>query len=452
MPAAAIRARSLLHLPHISPSATAIVAIVALTLSATIFIYTSVAQGFHRYNAAITMIRTQREVLTDLLDEDTSANGYFNTRQRVFIAQYRKTAASTPHDIERLQTDAVASGLPVAALIVDGLKESYFQYTVDVKHLLTLPTVTDIDQEIPRKLQVAMRDDLGQFQGYAKELQDSTIARVRYTVLGGSLGLLLAAIALGLLGIIGESARRREQRALALELDARNRELERSNSALQDFAYMASHDLQEPLRTVASYTELLRKRYGTRLGSEGTEFIAYAADAAKRMELLITALLEYSRVASTRAFEKVESSTELDVALRNLATRIEESGAVIEAGAMPPVLATPGQLALVFQNLLGNALKYRADRSPVIHVGAELHGGQWLFSITDNGIGIAPEHQERIFKMFQRLHARSEYDGAGIGLALVKRIVELHGGRVWAESTAGEGSTFSFTIRSIGGK
>ncbi len=324
MPAAPLRALSLPHFPHVSPSATAIAAIVLVTLLATIFIYTSVANGFTSYNAAVATIRAQREVLNDLLNEDTAANGYFNTQQRLFIAEYMKIAARTPRDLRRLQAEADASGIPVAPLIVDALRESYFQYTVDLKHLFTIARVSDVDQEIPRKLQVAMRSDLLDFQRYSKTTQDATIASVGHTVLGGSIGLFLAAVALGLLGIMGDNARRHEQRTLAHELDARNRELERSNAALQDFAYIASHDLQEPLRTVSSYTQLLQKRFGNRLGAEGAEFIAFATDAASRMEQLIDALLEYSRVTVRRVNTARASIARMSsiLRMRNILTRI----------------------------------------------------------------------------------------------------------------------------------
>jgi signal transduction histidine kinase len=449
LPATPVKA---LPLPRfsVSPSAAAITAIIVLTFAATVFITTSVSEGFNRYRTAVSLIRTRSDVNRDLLAEDSATNGYFNTHLPQFVTQYQAVAARTPHDIDRLDENATASGISETRVLVRDLRETYSTYTAAVGPLLNAPRVSDIDQEIPRKLQFKMRSILQDFESYARSMQDTTIRRVRGTVVGGSIALLCSAVALGLVGIFGDNARRREQRGLNRELDARNRELERSNAALQDFAYVASHDLQEPLRTVTSYTQLLQKRYGDRLGAEGAEFIGYATDAAKRMGQLIDALLEYSRVASSRAFEKVQSASELDVALRNLSSRIEENGAFIETGRMPLVRANPGQLALVFQNLVGNSLKYRSpERTPVVRIGAEHREDEWVFSVADNGIGIAPEHQERIFKMFQRLHARAEYDGTGIGLALVKRIVELHGGRIWVESTEGQGSTFSFTVKAV---
>src|SRR6185312_10339639 len=279
--------------------------------------------------------------------------------------------------------------------------------------------------------------------------QDSVIRRVRLTVVGGSMALLLTIVLLGSLGIVAENARRRELHQLNTELDARNQELERSNAALADFAYVASHDLQEPLRTVASYTQLLKKRYASELGIEGAEFVEFATNAAHRMERLINDLLEYSLVTMARTFENVESASALETAMHNLSVRIEEHRARVECSVLPPVFANPGQLAIVFQNLLSNGLKYHADEDPVIRIDAKPAASQWLFSVSDNGIGIDPEHQERIFKMFQRLHNRADYQGTGIGLALVRRIIELHGGRIWVESTPGGGSTFFFTVPGI---
>jgi PAS domain S-box-containing protein len=224
-------------------------------------------------------------------------------------------------------------------------------------------------------------------------------------------------------------------------------ELRRSNAELQQFAYVASHDLQEPLRMVASYTDLLAKRYADRLDADAHEFIGYAVDGARRMQRLIQDLLEFARVETRgRAFEPVPSGRALDVALGDLRARIEEAGARVERGDLPVVHADEGQLATLFQNLVGNAVKFRGEEPPVVHVSAERGDGEWTFTVSDNGIGIEPEHHERVFQLFQRLHGRDRYPGTGLGLAICKRVVERHGGRIWIEPGRGRGTRFRFTI------
>ncbi|MCX6917313.1 MAG: PAS domain S-box protein, partial [Verrucomicrobia bacterium] len=224
-------------------------------------------------------------------------------------------------------------------------------------------------------------------------------------------------------------------------------ELERSNKELELFAYVASHDLQEPLRMVSSYTQLLARRYEGQLDDKARKYIHYAVDGAARMQTLIDDLLAYSRVgARSKPLETIASSSPLDKARRNLAARIKETAAVITNDELPTVRADPAQLLLVFQNLLSNALKFHRADSPSVHVAAQDRGSEWMFSVKDNGIGIEPQHAERIFVIFQRLHTREEYPGTGIGLAICKRIVERHGGKIWLESEPGKGATFFFTI------
>jgi PAS domain S-box-containing protein len=242
------------------------------------------------------------------------------------------------------------------------------------------------------------------------------------------------------------SARHQTER----EMEEQRKELERSNAELQQFAYVASHDLQEPLRMVASYTQLLAKRYEGKLGPDADEFIHYAVDGARRMQTLINDLLTYSRVGTReRPFEPTDCGEITRLALANLRVVIEESGAAVEVGQMPTVVADRTQMGQLLQNLIGNAIKFRdPDREPRIVVQAERneHDRSWRFSVADNGIGIPPEHHERIFTIFQRLHSREEYPGTGIGLAIGRKIVERHGGALWVESQPGQGSTFLFTI------
>lgn len=224
--------------------------------------------------------------------------------------------------------------------------------------------------------------------------------------------------------------------------------LQRSNADLEDFAYAISHDLQEPLRMVSGYLGLLRTRYRDQFTPEVEEFMGFAIDGSQRMQQMIHDLLEYSRVSSRGAKPRpVDSREALEGALENLLRAVSESDAAIEIGAMPNVLADAGQLMRLFQNLVGNALKYQsAENHPVVRIEGERLDGTCRFAVRDNGIGIDPRHHQRIFRVFQRLHGRSEYPGTGIGLAVCKRIVERHGGGIWVESAPGEGATFFFTL------
>lgn len=249
-------------------------------------------------------------------------------------------------------------------------------------------------------------------------------------------------------GVGGISTDITELRSAQDELIRVAEELARSNTDLQQFAYVASHDLQEPLRMVASYTELLARRYGERLDDDAHDFIGFAVDGARRMQRLIEDLLSYSRV-QTRAqpFEVVDVDQALTEVLSGLEVRMKETGAIVRRDPLPPVLGDPAQLRRLLQNLLTNALKFtRPGETPEVHVTARREGPAWRFSVRDRGIGMPPEESDRIFVIFQRLHTRVRYEGTGIGLAICKRIVERHGGRIWVDAQPDAGSTFHFTI------
>jgi light-regulated signal transduction histidine kinase (bacteriophytochrome) len=224
-------------------------------------------------------------------------------------------------------------------------------------------------------------------------------------------------------------------------------DLERSNKELEQFAYVASHDLQEPLRMVSSFTQMLERRYNDKLDADAKEFIAFAVDGANRMQVLINDLLVYSRVGTRgKLFESTDMNEVLGQAISNLSMAILEHHAMITNDELPTVNADATQIGQLFQNLLGNGIKFRANNSPFVHVSFTEKSDEWVFLVKDNGIGIAPAYYERIFVIFRRLQTKGEYPGTGIGLAICKKIVERHGGKIWVESELGKGSTFYFTI------
>ncbi len=251
--------------------------------------------------------------------------------------------------------------------------------------------------------------------------------------------------------VIRRALREKNERSLRLQMEedlARKvDELARSNSDLEQFAYVASHDLQEPLRMVTVYTQLLAERYHGKLDENADKFIGYATEGAQRMQVLIHDLLAFSRIGRNSATSgSVDCNAVVAEVLLGLDPAIQESSATVTHAELPAVWADRTQVSQIFQNLIGNAIKFRGKEPPVISLHAEKADQRWLFSVRDNGIGIAPEYAQNIFVVFQRLHARSEYPGNGIGLAICKKIVERYGGRIWMESQTGSGSTFKFTL------
>jgi len=231
-----------------------------------------------------------------------------------------------------------------------------------------------------------------------------------------------------------------ERKRVTEELARKMTELHRSNQELEQFAYVASHDLQEPLRMVAAYTQLLAEKYRGKLDEQADKYIAYAVDGATRMQGLIQDLLRFSRVGRAEPnLQNTDSYRVVELARAQLFAAIKESGAVIELGPLPQIVADGSQLVQVFQNLISNAIKFHGEKKPVVRIDAEKQGDEWRFTIADNGIGV----------IFKRLHTRTEYPGNGIGLSICKKIVERHGGRIWAESVPGEGSKFIFTLPSL---
>ncbi len=240
---------------------------------------------------------------------------------------------------------------------------------------------------------------------------------------------------------------KRARDVLEIRVKERTAELARSNAELEQFAYIASHDLQEPLRMISSYVQLLEKRYKGKLDQDADDFISYASDGALRMQRLINDLLAYSRVGTRgKNFEKVDLEAALAQALENLHLAVKEKKAIVTHDPLPSAYGDSGQLTQVFQNLIDNAIKFAREQPPTVHITAEIEGGECFCSVKDHGIGIASEFLNKLFMLFQRLHTRKEYLGTGIGLAICKRIIERHGGKIWVESNPNEGSTFYFTI------
>jgi len=280
----------------------------------------------------------------------------------------------------------------------------------------------------------------GYFHGTAKvKRKDGDIIYIEY-----SISKIPGREPMELVSVARDVTERKESEA---KLNKTMAELARSNAELEQFAYVASHDLQEPLRMVASYTQLLARRYKDKLDADADEFIGYAVDGATRMQQLINDLLAYSRVGTRgKPFEPTDCEEVLNKALVNLQVAIAENSAVVTHDQMPTVKADATQMIQLFQNLIGNAVKFHGDNKPEVHVGAKRNCSDWIFSVKDNGIGIDPKYHERIFLIFQRLNGRKEYPGTGIGLTICRKIVDRHKGRIWVESQPGQGSTFYFTI------
>jgi PAS domain S-box-containing protein len=244
-----------------------------------------------------------------------------------------------------------------------------------------------------------------------------------------------------------QEALRKAHDQLEQRVAERTAELSRINAELEKFAYVASHDLQEPLRTIINFADLLQRRYQDKLDQDGREFIGVIVSNATRMRRLVHDLLEYSRTGHERVVRQpVNCEALLGRVLTNLGQGISESGAMVTHDPLPTIPADPDQLEQLFQNLIGNAIKFRGAKKPTVHVGIQSSDADWVFFVRDNGIGIDPRYAERIFEMFQRLHSVGKYEGSGVGLAICKKIVERHAGRIWIESQEGQGATFYFTL------
>jgi signal transduction histidine kinase len=441
---------------------------------------------------------------TALVDQETGVRGYALSAQQDFLAPYYSGVTDEANAIKSLRAvvdqlpPSAATDLNAVAAQAHYWRTHYAQPTIDQVNrtgkLVVSPDIlagkADFDA-LRARIGVLQADIAGARTHAIAELNDSsTVLDAVFIAVGAGLAVTVVLLAIGLratairpLHRLAAEARRvaegdfehevtltgprevtdlaadvntmrqrilqalAESRQANIVLQAHTAELERSNSELEQFAYVASHDLQEPLRKVASFTQLLQRRYAGQLDARADQYIEFAVDGAKRMQALINDLLHYSRVGrSAREPALVSSDAALAQARNNLAAAMEETGATVETGHLPLVLAELTLLTAVFQNLLSNALKFSGGKPPRIVITCRRDEPFWLFSFSDNGIGIEPEYADRIFVIFQRLHERSAYPGTGIGLAMTKKIIEYFGGRIWLDTTYAEGSRFLFTL------
>jgi PAS domain S-box-containing protein len=360
-----------------------------------------------------------------------------------------QTAASEVH--QRLAAIVESSDDAIISKDLNGIVRSWnrgaeriFGYTADEiigRHISTLAVPNHAD-EFPDILERIRRGERVDHYQTKRRAKDGTIVLVSLTVspVRDATGRIVGA------SKVARDITERERQELALR-DA-NAALVQSNADLQQFAYSASHDLQEPLRMVATYSEMLRRRFGEKLGQNGDEYIGYIIQGALRMEQLLKDLRAYAQasIGAQETAEDADAGEILEKILSSLNAAIEECGALITHGELPRVRMHDFQLEQLFQNLVANSIRYRRGDPPRIHIAAVRHGRKWQFSVQDNGIGIAPQYKEQIFGIFKRLHSSAEYPGTGMGLAICQRILERCGGRIWVESELGRGSTFYFTI------
>jgi signal transduction histidine kinase len=399
-----------------------------------------------------------RDVVVSMLNEETGVRGFLITGRAASLEPYRSGHAAVAKDLHGLQPH-LAAHPPIARLVgfertqIAGL-DAYF--TAEIALVRRGPAGQRLAQSrvLAGKSRFdAFRQTAGRVDGAAVRLVDRAERSQRDTfhrmvvlvsVLGAVALVLGVAIAIMLLRVIGANARRLER--AAAEREQRAAELARSNAHLQEYAY-ASHDLSEPLRTVSGFAQLLGRRYEGRLDSDADEFIGFIVDGANRMQRLISDLLDYSHAGREELrLAQVDTAAVVQRVLQTMRAPMAETGATVAVCDLPMVTADEGQLERVFLNLVGNALKFVAGGPARVDVSASQRDDEWCFCVADHGIGITPEHTDRVFRLFQRLNPRDQYPGTGVGLAVTKTIVERHGGRVWRTPNEPTGSRFWFTI------
>ncbi|HLZ87935.1 MAG TPA: ATP-binding protein [Puia sp.] len=368
-------------------------------------------------------------------------NPEFNYPVRILILEHE------PDDIALLQYELKKGGLQYSSVVVQD-RANYEQTLRDFKPDLVLSdfVLPEFDGAAAFYLKKEIAPDIPFIIVSGTIGEENAVQLIKAGVTDYVLKDKLFTVVTKIGRALKESQEHREKKEQEQRLENYARELERSNRELEEFAYIASHDLQEPLRMVGSFLQLLQRKYQDKLDEEANEYIHYAVDGAARMKRLIGDLLNYSRTNREWAIEQVDISATIREALRNLTTSINDSGAMVNFQDMPVLEADPVQMLQLFQNLIANAIKFRKEESPVIKIGAVKSDGHWLFSVEDNGIGIERQYAEKIFVIFKKLHNNIKFEGTGIGLAVAKKIVERHGGKIWFESVPGTGTTFYFTL------
>jgi signal transduction histidine kinase len=411
-------------------------------------------------------------VLADLIDGETGVRAFIISGDELYLQPYREGLARIDQDVRDLRTLTADNHQQQAELdrLEPALRNKLAEFAeeIDLRKQKTGTNDQTLRQGIGKPTMDRLRSQIAEMKSIERQLllqrsntADASSQKTKRLIVAGNLLAITFLLFAGV--VISREMRRRrsaeeEVRELnsqlerrveerTAELRARERELSRSNEELQQFAYVASHDLQEPLRMVASFTQLLAKRYNGQLDNDARDFIKFAVDGATRMQTLIGDLLTYSRVGTQmKPLEPVSCERIVDQVLSTFRLAISENHASITRGPLPEVMADRTQLSQLFQNLISNAMKFRREDAPRIHISAEMNGAGWKFTVSDNGIGIQKEHEQRIFVIFQRLHTKVEYPGTGIGLAICKKIVERHGGRIWIEPSPEHGTTFCFTL------
>jgi signal transduction histidine kinase len=390
-----------------------------------------------------------------VLKMETGQRGYLLTDDKAYLAPYEDGRRTIGAALQTLaEFDPASMGLAAEKSIADlaTSKSAELDQTLALRRDLDPAAAKRVvETNVGRKIMTALGDQMGdlglQANSQLNRQEDHIHFEAYLTV-----GLIIAGLLLsGGLAAASVALLRREiatRHAVETELREKQVALARSNGELEQFAYIASHDLQEPLRMISSYTQLLRRRYANKLDDDANEFIGYAVDGTKRMQVLINDLLNFSRVASgAKPLVPVDLEEALSDTLKDLEIRIEDCGATVTHEALPTVCADPVQMRQLLLNLIANGMKFQPpERKPAVNVSAAREGRDWRFGVRDNGIGIEPQYNKNLFQIFKRLHSLEEYPGTGIGLAVCKKIVERHGGRIWVESALGKGSTFLFTL------
>lgn len=435
---------------RLEPSTMALAAIVLGTILVGIFAYAVIANIRTDARLANNTRLDIQSMLVLVVDEETGVRGFAATGSRLFLDPYRAAKRRFPTTLAALNAAAQNPKLTSIDDDLAGLRSSHALWEADVATPIvngTSPSDSDRRLKDGKVLMDRVRSHLNEARVEVEAVANRLSLEVQQAILVSILAIVLMTIALGIVAVRFEHARLREEQRLREQVDERNAALERSNQSLREFAYVASHDLQEPLRTIASFTELLQKRYGGRLDADADEFIGFVVDGAKRMQQLIDDVLEYSRVSTHgKPLAPVDLEAVARRSVANLRASIEERGAEVSVGPLPHVMGDEIQLGQLLQNLVGNALKYNRSGRPRVDVTARREGRDWRIAVSDNGIGIAPEYHDRIFRIFSRLHTRGEYGGTGIGLAICKRIVDRHGGRMTVDSEEGKGASFAFSL------